>query len=339
MVIIILFLIFNKGVFMGINKSFITSSLVAMGLLINGCGGNSTTTDNESEAKVSGKSVAIDFSAIVGDQGALVCSENNNTKVYNNLSTSSASGSIADFRFFVSEVMVKLSDGTTEKLILTNNANQYYNETNGSVAILDFEDNTGDCKDRGNDADTYTTVVGNVSMADTTTITGVEFTVGVPIALNHIEFPDIEALNKSSMSWNWAAGRKFTKLEINPVDELNSTRDLFNFHLGSTGCSDSNADGITDECAQPNRVTIVFNDFDPETQKIQIDYAKLLTHVDITNDLGKSKGCMSKLDDPECSYSYGQMFNMIGLDDEGMEGLCLDGNCTEAQQLFSITDK
>jgi len=325
---------------MKIKKSFIASSLAAMSLLMSGCGGSSSDTAGaEPKTTESQRSVAIEFSAVVGDQGALVCSENNNTKVYQNLGTTNASGSIADFRFFVSEVAVKLSDGSVQKLVLTDNSNQYYNETNGSVAILDFEDNTGNCKERGNDPDTYTTVVGSVRMDDTTAITGVEFTVGVPIALNHIEFPEIEALTKSGMNWSWAAGRKFTKMEINPVDELNSTKDMFNFHLGSTGCQDTDADGITNECAQPNRVKIVFDHFDPETQKIRIDYAELLTYVDITNDLGGSKGCMSKLDDPECMSTEGQMFNMIGLDDAGQQGLCLGGECTEAQQLFSITDK
>jgi uncharacterized repeat protein (TIGR04052 family) len=243
------------------------------------------------------RTIAIDFGAVVGTQGELVCSENGAAKVYTNLGDTNASGSISDFRFFVSEVKLKMSDDTTKTLKMFNNHNQY-DDKNNSVALLDFEDATGNCMKRGNSLETYKTIVGTV--ASDASVTGVEFTIGVPLALNHVEFPDIKALTATSMAWSWAAGRKFTKLEINPTDELNATGDIFNFHLGSTGCSDNNADGITDDCLQPNRVKLVFDNFNPETQKVVLDYSKLLTHVDITHDGGKAKGCMSGLNDPEC---------------------------------------
>ncbi|CAA6812696.1 MAG: Unknown protein [uncultured Sulfurovum sp.] len=311
-----------------LKKSLAVLSVV--GLLMNGCGSSSST-----EEAVSEKSISLDFKAIVGDQGALLCSESNgNAKVYNNLGTSLASGTINDFRFFVSEVKLKMSDNTTQTLMLTNNDNQYYSETNGSVAILDFEDGTGDCVNRGNDASTYTSIVGKIN--SNATVTGVEFTVGVPFALNHVEFSDIPALNKTSMSWSWASGRKFTKFEINPSDANNSTGDIFNFHLGSTGCSDADANGITDACTQPNRIALSFDNFDPATNKVVVDYSKLLTYVDITKNLGGAKGCMSALDDPECMASTGEMFNLVGLDDTSKEGKCLDASCTENQELFSV---
>jgi len=319
---------------MSMMTKVIGTTLIATSLLLSGCGSSDSDDSKESSAK---KSVSLNFDAVVGDQGSVVCSENNVTKVYQNLGSTGANGSIADFRFFISEVKLKMKDGTIQEIALENNANQYYDESNGSIAILDFEDNTGECINRGNDAETYKTIIGEIS--SDSDIAGVEFTIGVPIALNHIEFPEISALTKAKMNWSWAAGRKFTKFEVNPSDELNSTGDIFNFHLGSTGCVDNDADGYTDECAQPNRVTISFDEFDPETQKIVIDYAELLTYVNIAQDQGGAKGCMSKLDDPECMSTDGKMFNAIGLDDASQNGACLNGDCTMSQRIFSVKSK
>ena len=322
-------------------KKMISSTIVCAGLLISGCGSSDDNVivnydENTSLGQSTNKSVSINFDAVVGDQGSLTCSENGVAKIYTDLGSTDANGTIADFRFFVSEVKLIMEDGTKQDLVLENNDNQYYDETNGSVVILDFEDNTGNCVNRGNDTETYTTIVGDINSSSE--ISAIEFTIGVPLALNHIEFPEISALTKAKMNWSWAAGRKFTKFEVNPTDDLNSSGDIFNFHLGSTGCSDSDADGFTDDCTQPNRVTLTF-DFDPDTQKIVIDYAELLTYVNIAQDQGGSKGCMSKLDDPECMSSNGKMFNAIGLNDAGMQGECIAGDCTLNQQMFSVQSK
>lgn len=292
-----------------LSKLTSVSTILAMsGFIFAGCGSSSSDTTPPATTE---KSVAIDFRSIVGTQGDVTCSENNVTKIYTGLGNTTASGSISDFRYFISEVKLKMSDGTTKDLVMTNNDNQYQNDINGSVALLDFEDATGDCTGRGNSVETYKTIIGTINSS--ASISGLEFTIGVPLALNHVEFPAIKALTATSMAWSWASGRKFTKLEVNPVDSNNTTGDIFNFHLGSTGCSDSNADGITDNCLQPNRVKLVFDNFNPATQKIVLDYSKLLTHVDITTDAGGAKGCMSGLTDPECMSTTGKMFNVIGL--------------------------
>lgn len=313
-------------------KKMITASLVAMGLLMSACGDSDSDNNDDKTSEATKKSVTIEFDAVVGDE-QLVCSENNITKVYKNLGTSDANGSIADFRYFVSEIKLKLADGTSQTLILENNNNQYYSDVNGSVAILDFEDNTGTCVNRGNDSDIYTTLKGEITT--NSEITGLEFTVGVPFALNHIEFPTIPALTKSSMNWSWASGRKFTKFEVNPTDANNTAGDIFNFHLGSTSCSDSDSDSHTDECTQPNRVTISYDNFNPETQKIVLDYAQLLAKVDIVDDKGYKSGCMSFLGDPECT----EMFSAIGLDYTTLDGSCFNGDCTTNQSIFSVKSK
>jgi len=314
-----------------------------------GCGSSSGSSDNndteeqnitennssgdEAQTETFDSKITVDFDAIVGTQGELVCSQNGVAKQYT-LGSTNVEGTISDFRYFISDVKLKMSDGSTQVLKLENNSNQYYSEANGSVAILDFEDNTGNCINRGNDTPMNKSIVGDVN--PTAAVEGIEFTVGVPLTLNHTEFPDIPVLNKQSMLWSWATGRKFTKLEINPTDDLNSTGDIFNFHLGSTGCASTN--GVVN-CTQPNRVVMKFDNFDPKTQKIVLDYSKLLTHTDIKKDGGGAKGCMSGLTDPECKYDAGQMFHMIGLEDEGLVGQCIDNDCVTHQKLFSVESK
>lgn len=295
---------------------------------------NDAATNTEKTNTTTAKqTVTIDFGAVVGDQGDLMCTDANGVAKQYTVGSASSMSTIADFRYFVSDIKLTMSDGTTKELKLFNNYFQYYSATDGAVAILDFEDNTGDCVGRGNDALMNKVLVGTVD--STATVTGIEFTVGVPMVLNHTEFPTARALSKTSMAWSWASGRKFTKLEVNPVDGSNLTSDIFPFHLGSTGCSSASGSIV---CAQPNRVKMNFA-LNPSTQKIVLDYSKLLTHVDVTKKLGGSPGCMSALNDQECMSTTGKMFNMIGLDDAGEQGLCTGGDCTSNQKLFSVKAK
>ena len=317
-----------KKIGSGVALSIIAATII-------GCGSSDDTTND-------GK-VSIDFDAIVGTQGSLMCSENGNAKVYTDLGKDGTnSGTIADFRYFVSDLKVTFEDQSSETLVLDTNSYQYYDETKGSVAVLDFEDATGNCVDRGNDEATNKSVTATLSDENRDkTITNVEFTVGVPEYLNHVQFTDIEALTKVKMNWSWQSGRKFTKLEINPEDDESLSSDIFNFHLGSTGCvstEDAHIDGSSQECTQANRAQMSF-DMDPTKQKIVLDYSKLLANVDISTDSGGAPGCMSGLTDPECAYDSGKMLNMIGLDDENQVGLCIDGDCTSNQKLFSVTNK
>ena len=298
-------------------------SLVAGALLFSGCDNNSDTTE-ENTPRMS--PVTIQFEAVVGDE-TLACSENNVTKSYTGIGSNNDTISVKDFRLFVSEVHLIKADGTAVPLVLENN--KYQHENGDHVALLDFEDATGDCVDRGNSPATHTTVEGNVTEGS---YSGIEFTLGVPFSLNHVEFPEVEALNHSSMAWNWAAGRKFTKLEMQP--ESNATL-RWNFHLGSTGCQDTDSDGFTDECAQPNRVKIAFDNFDPSTNTVRIDYKALLASDDLSTDQGGAKGCMSGLTDPECS----EMFPHLGLSTTTHDGLCTNGDCMVEQDVFSAATR
>ena len=79
--------------------------------------------------------------------------------------------------------------------------------------------------------------------------------------------------------------------------------------MGSTECTNPDAGSVT--CAKPNRVTVSLDGaFNPSTNKIVLDYAKLVAGNDLTQNLGGAPGCMSGATDPEC----GTIFEKLGLD-------------------------
>lgn len=71
-------------------------------------------------------------------------------------------------------------------------------------------------------------------------------------------------------------------------------------HLGSTGCSDSASSNLF-SCANPNRVSVMLEDFDPEDNVVIADLAELLADSDLTtNDANTPNGCMSSPEDSDC---------------------------------------
>jgi len=304
------------------------------GWLMAGCGSSSGNNGNGNNAprEQAPRNIAIAFDAMMGHE-ALVCSENGAPKIYGGVGTTAESVSVTDFRFFVSEVSMVKADGTRVLLTLENNSNQYQAQNGDNVALLDFEDNTGNCVDRGNTPQTYGTIVGTVAEGE---YTGIEFTLGVPFAINHDKesYVDVEVLNQPKMEWNWQAGRKFTKMEVR--SESNPSL-VWNFHLGSTGCvaSEDNSTVVTESCAQPNRVTVLLENFDPEQNAVKVNFKKLLMQNNVGDDLGGAKGCMSGLTDPECQTLMPQ----LALDVANQNGLCVNGNDCGSQQLFYTISK
>ena len=71
-------------------------------------------------------------------------------------------------------------------------------------------------------------------------------------------------------------------------------------HLGSTGCSDSAQSNLF-ECANPNRVSVMLEDFNPEDNVVIADLAELLAESDLsTNEENTPNGCMSSPEDSDC---------------------------------------
>ncbi len=308
------------------------SSIAALAIVTVGCGSDSSSDNNTPEPTAQTRSVSIDFAAMMGDE-TVACSENNISKTYSGIGTNNDTISFTDFRLFVSEVAMLKADGTKVPLSLENNDYQYQKENGEHVAMLDFEDATGDCHDRGNTPATNTRISGTVAED---TYTGIAFTLGVPFDINHDkeDYVDVSVLNQPKMEWNWQAGRKFTKIEVK--SESNASL-IWNFHLGSTGCvaSEDNSTVVTANCAQPNRIAITFSDFDPTNNVVAVDYKALLSTSNVGNDLGGAAGCMSALSDPECTA----MLSGIALDVANQTGACVNGGDCSSQELFVVHSK
>lgn len=74
----------------------------------------------------------------------------------------------------------------------------------------------------------------------------------------------------------------------------------YSIHLGSTGCSDSVQSNLFG-CANPNRVSVVLEDFNPENNVVIADLAELLAQSDLTtNQADTPTGCMSSPEDRDC---------------------------------------
>ncbi|BDV36038.1 MbnP family copper-binding protein [Methylocystis iwaonis] len=132
------------------------------------------------------------------------------------LGTGGRSAQLRDARLYISAAALIDAAGREVPIELDQNDWQYAN-----VALLDFEDKTGKCV--GN-ADIYDTIKG---LAPKGRYRGVSFVVGVPsvvrdkegkdIFLNHSNFATAPApLDIQAMAWNWQAGRKFIKVEVDP---------------------------------------------------------------------------------------------------------------------------
>jgi uncharacterized repeat protein (TIGR04052 family) len=71
-------------------------------------------------------------------------------------------------------------------------------------------------------------------------------------------------------------------------------------HLGSTGCSASAQSNLFG-CANPNRVQVILEDFNPKDDVIIADLGELLAQSNLsTNQANTPNGCMSSPEDKDC---------------------------------------
>ena len=154
--------------------------------------------------------VAIRFALAAGDQ-PVDCGRD-----IAGLGTGGQSSQLHDARFYVSAPALIDAAGHEVPIELEQNDWQYAN-----LALLDFENKTGKC---AGTADLNDTIKGSVPRGR---YKGLSFVVGVPslvrdkdgkdVVLNHSNFATAPApLDLQSMTWNWQAGRKFIKIEVDP---------------------------------------------------------------------------------------------------------------------------
>jgi uncharacterized repeat protein (TIGR04052 family) len=181
------------------------------------------------------------------------------------------------------------------------------------VALLDFEDASFACSTGSagfNDPGMHTALTGRGPVGH---VHGVQFAVGVPESVNHLLASSAAPpLNRPGLFWSWTSGYRHMRIDGNITSV--AAPNLFNFHLGSTGCANLDpADPSKGAaCQVSNRPVVYLPVLDAETQTVVFDVEQLFstTNLDHTSTgAGNNPGCMSGATDPEC----GPIFARLGL--------------------------
>jgi uncharacterized repeat protein (TIGR04052 family) len=199
-----------------------------------------------------------------------------------------------DFRFYLYDVSLVADDGSIEKLSLE----QDQNWQRDNIALLDFADDKGLCNT--GEAEVRKIVKGT---APGKKYTGVEFNLGVPESMNHLDAATAPApLNRPGMWWSWKGGYKFTRIEIQTTKGQ-----TYYFHLGATDCTGTVEAGF--KCAANNVPRIKLTDFDPTQDQIHFDLKKLYADSDVEAAVNFAagdvvSGCMAFPKDTECKVLF-----------------------------------
>ncbi len=214
----------------------------------------------------------------------------------------------ADFRWFISDVSLRNAIGESVPVRLdTDDSGLVYQNAEHNVALLGQIDGCS-----GADEAPRLEVSG---VAKGKNFTQACFALGVPFALNHLDASSNDTpspLNIPAMNWFWRGGHKFLKIDGFGEVQANQAGTAFNFHLGSTGCSNAGGtDGMGEgkdqppaqECTFPNTPTYCFDLAALEAgTAITIDPARVAEATDLGfNTEGTAPGCMSFMNDPECA--------------------------------------
>jgi uncharacterized repeat protein (TIGR04052 family) len=280
--------------------------------------------------------MAVKFAFVAGNE-PVACG-----KEIKNLGAQRTTAQITDARLYVTNVRLLTANGKEVALALTPD-NKWQS---ADVALLDFEDGTGKCRDSGN-ADVNDTIKGQ---APAGSYTGIAFDMGLPFEMNHADVAVSKTpLNIQALWWNWQSGYKFARIDLATSSPM--PNDKFFIHLGSTGCgaamdehgADPHSATMTETakmdmsaankppeapCANPNLVRVRLAKLDPAKDTIAVDLAGLLGGVNIAKSTPEPAGCMSGVDDPDCK----PLFPNFGLSLEG--GECVK-DCA-GQRLFRV---
>ncbi len=269
-------------------------SALALSLLAAGCADEDDQPVPAGSSGASGqagtRAVTIPFSARVGTM-TFACGE-----FYEGIGSSKTMVKPLDFRLYVHDLVLIRANGERVPVTLAQDGAWQ----NGSVALLDFEDGTGDCTE--GDADLHTAITGTVPDHDD--YLNLSFKIGVPSDRNHLDSATAPApLNVPAMWWAWQGGYKYLKLDLNTPKNP-----AYYLHLGATSCDGSPEAGFT--CAYSNvpSFTVPYN---LAGGTVILDVASLYDGVDldVVNDTTKDPvpGCMSFAGDPQCPSVYGHL--------------------------------
>ncbi|MFG5409441.1 MbnP family copper-binding protein [Piscinibacter sakaiensis] len=275
----------------------------ALALALAGC--SIPTSAPGAGAAAGTQPVAVRFAAQVNGQ-PFACGQS-----YAGVGTTRSTITPSDYRFYVSEVALVDETGRSVPVSLAQDGVWQID----NIALLDFENGSGPC--RNGTSGVNTEVRGTVPAGR---YVGLRFTLGVPFARNHGD-PTVapSPLNLTAMFWSWQGGYKFVKFDTassgqpstvsapDPRGAGNASG--FSVHLGSTMCAaPSRTEAPKAECANPNRVAVAFEQFDPAKQTVVADIGAVLAGANVdVNAPGTSPGCMSFPGDADCPPVMGAL--------------------------------
>lgn len=271
-----------------------TLTLIAGSALLGACGGGSTDSGTAS------RSISIPFQAYAGSTAV------NCDATLQGLGSHGTDATLADFKLFVHNVRLVTDEGN--ELPVTLDAVDGW-QTDG-IALLDFQDRFDSCD--GDSKPVNTSIQGQVADLPVV-VSGIRFTVGVPVSHNHINQATATApLNTQAMFWSWQGGFKHIRFDVKPSGGValsnGNTGSVWQFHLGDTDCS---VDPFGN-CNYRNRPQITLDDFVEGSSAIRIDYAALIADNALGSDAGGAPGCMSGLTDPECAALFDNLGLLLG---------------------------
>lgn len=293
------------------------------------------------------QSVTLRFQAKVGNQ-PFRCGESYS------LGTPAKRVTPTDFRFYVTDVALIDASGRAVPVTLQQDGKWQYQ----SVALLDFEDKSASCANGTQEV--RDRVIGTVPPG---TYRGIQFSLGVPFALNHADATlAASPLNLTSLWWNWRGGYKFLRIDLASAAMPHGagTRQLtahtpsastghspnpghgqpgtghspgpghsqaqgFAIHLGSTACQASATNQAPTRCANPNLAAVTLNNFDPARNVVVADLAALVQSTNLAmNQPNTPAGCMAGPEDNDCK---GILHNV---------GLSFGGQTSTGQTFFRV---
>jgi len=220
---------------------------------------------------------------------------------------------VADFRFYVSDIALTNSKGMAIPVNLIQDGKWQYQ----NVALLDFENKSGGCAN--GTVETRNQIVGTIPKSN---YQGLQFTLGVPFSLNHGDSVIAPSpLNLTSLWWNWRSGYKFVRLDFENQShhsqlkhsEQGKKAQGFPIHLGSTGCQAVEGNQKPPTCSNLNTSKVIFTKFNVNRNVVIADIAALIENTNLTiNQNNTPPGCMSSPDDSDCNVimnNFGLSFN------------------------------
>lgn len=192
-------------------------------------------------------------------------------------------------RLFAHDFALVGSDGQEVPMVLEDSEWQgNFDDVGHSVALLDFDDATANC--RYTDADTHTSVRGWAPAGGD--YTGLSFRIGIPSALNHLDAGLAPPpMNRPGMWWSWRDGHITLRAEFDTVG-ASSHREVTPEDTTNPGgwqlwLAETVAGECTEEiptqfdCPDQQQPRVVLEGFDAATDRVELDFAQLFTDVDL----------------------------------------------------------